>query len=467
MEERSRGMNRRSFLGALGAGAAAFSIVPSGVLAGGDTSPSDKLNIAGVGVGGRGHADLAQMETENIVALCDVDKNYAGRTFDKYPEAELYTDFRRMLEEQKDIDAVMVATPDHTHAPVTMAAMQEGKHVYTEKPLTHSVWEARRLRQEAGKRDVATQMGNNGHARDSVRRIRELLQDGAIGTVREVHCWTDSPFGWWPQGVGRPKNNPPTPDHLDWDLWIGPAAMRPYNPVYHPFSWRGWWDFGTGALGDIGCHSMDAPFYALELDPPISVDATSTGIKGRSREMTVTIGGQEFPAQASCSGPDAETGPLGSVIKYRFPANEDRAPVTLTWWDGCMEPPAPPELGDVDLGKGGNMYVGDKGVILTGGYGSNPRIFPESRRQEYDPPAETLPRVGVNHQQDWIRACKGERTACSNFDYAVPLTEIVLLGNVALRAGQKIEWDPDAMKVTNVPDANRYVRDQYRNGWSL
>ena len=467
-EKSGRSLSRRTFLGSATA-AAAFSVVPAHVMGGqGKTPPSEKLNIAAIGAGGRGRADLNQLDTENIVALCDIDERRAAGTAKKYKKAKIYKDFRRMLEQQKDdIDAVLVATADHTHAVATMAAVQEGKHVYTEKPLTHSVWEARKLREAVSTQKVASQMGNNGHAGDSVRRIRELLQDGAIGNVREVHCWTDRPFGWWPQGIGRPKQNPSTPSHVAWDLWLGPAPKRAYNPVYHPFSWRGWWDFGTGALGDIGCHSMDAPFFALDLYPVKSVEATFTGVKGRGKNVTIQFGGQEFPAQADCTGPDAQTGPIASVVHYEFPQRGDMVPCTLTWWDGGMKPPRPPELGDTPLGGGGNMYIGDKGVILTGGYGGHPRIFPESRRRNYEEPPKTLPRVGASHHQDWIRACKGGQPACSNFDYAVPLTEVVLLGNVALRSGRKLNWDAENMKVTNVGDANRYVRDEYRKGWSL
>jgi predicted dehydrogenase len=324
MKRQSRPFSRRRFI-QTAAAASTTLILPRYVLGQGrDKSPSDKLNIAGVGIGGQGAHDLAQFEGHNIVALCDVDADYAGRTFARYPQARRHTDYRRMLEEQKDIDAVVIATPDHTHACIALAAMQAGKHVYCEKPLTHSVWEARQLPQAARENKVATQMGNQGQASEQSRRLCEMIADGAIGPVREVHVWTDRPSNglfneYWPQGINRPTDSPPVPSTLDWDLWLGPAPARPYHPAYLPFRWRGWWDFGTGALGDIGCHSLDPVFRALKLGRPDSVEASSTRVNG-------------------------ETFPLASMVTYQFPAREAMPPVKLVWYDGGLRPPRPAEL---------------------------------------------------------------------------------------------------------------------------
>src|SRR5436305_13133292 len=297
----SRGHTRRDFFAKTCLAYAGIMVVPAHVLGrSGQKPPSEKLNIAGVGIGGQGAQDLQQLSGENIVALCDVDSAYAGHSFKKYPNAKVYTDFRKMLEQQKDIEAVMVATPDHLHAFVSMAAIKMGKHVYCEKPLTHSVWEARQIAQAAREHKVATQMGNQGQASEDTRRLCEFILDGAIGPVREVHIWTDRPSNglfneYWPQGVARPTDTPPVPTGMDWDLWIGGAPMRPYHPAYHPFKWRGWWDFGTGALGDMGCHRLDPVFRALKLGAPTSIEATS----GRVND---------------------ETYPVASMVTYHFPA---------------------------------------------------------------------------------------------------------------------------------------------------
>jgi predicted dehydrogenase len=445
---RSGRLTRRRFLGRAAAFAAAgVTIVPRHVLGGaGFKAPSEKLNIAGVGVGGMGAANLRACEGENIVALCDVDAVYAAKTFKKYPQAKVHRDFRKMLEEQKDIDAVIVATPDHTHAVVAMTAMNLGKHVYVQKPLTHSIEEARKLTEAARKLKVATQMGNQGHSMEGIRLICEWIRDGAIGPVREVHCWTDRPARWWPQGVDRPGDTPAVPSTLDWDLWLGPAPDRPYHPAYLPFKWRGWWDFGTGALGDMGCHIFDAPFWALDLGYPTIVEASSTPV-------------------------NAETAPLASIVHYTFPERSGRPEVRLTWYDGGIRPPRPPELEDGrPLGNknGGVLFVGDRGKILASDENAqNPRLIPESRMKEYQQPAKSIPRVEGTHEENWIRACKGGPVAGSNFDYAGPLTEIVLLGNLAIRSGQKLSWDGPNMKVANAPDLERYVRSEYRKGWTL
>jgi len=444
-EKRNNKINRRRFLGGAAA-VAGFTIVPRYVLGGaGYTPPSEKLNIAAIGVGGRGRSNIAALSGENIIALCDVDDVRAGETFKRFPKAKKYRDFRRMLEEEKGIDAVVVSTPDHTHAAASMTAIKMGKHVYCEKPLTHSLYETRQLTAAARQAKVATQMGTQGHSDEGIRLICEWIWDGAIGPVRQVHLWTDRPLGWWPQGVGRPKDTPPVPSTLDWNLWLGPAAYRPYNPAYLPFVWRGWWDFGTGALGDMGCHIFDAPFWALKLGYPTSVEAHSTEV-------------------------NSETAPLASIIYYDFPARGDMPAVKLTWYDGGLRPARPEELEpgrEMGNKNGGVLFIGDKGKIMAlDESAQSPRLIPETAMQAYKRPAKTLPR-SIGHHQEWVRACKGGEAAGSNFDYAGPLTEVVLLGNIAIRTGEKIYWDGANMKCTNVPKANEYVYRQYRDGWTL
>ncbi len=457
------------------AAGAALSAVPAHVLADKrKKSPNEKLNLAAVGVAGMGSANLANVGSENVVALCDVDSKYAAGVFDKYSDAKVWTDFRRMLEKQKEIDGVIIATPDHLHAAVSKAAMEAGKHVYTQKPLTRTVEEARVLRETAQRTGVATQMGNQGHSDDAVRKLREWIEDGAIGPVREVHSWTHSAAGMWPQGIGRPKSAPSVPSHLNWDLWLGPAPERPYHPVYHPNRWRGWWAFGNGAIGDMGCHILDAPFYALQLGAPTSVAGSYSRLDGRGGsyrlgqgfDLSINIEDEEFPVQTSCTGPDAETAPIASVIRYRFPQRGSRPPVKLTWWDGGLKPAEVAELGHPDRGSG-TLFIGEKGSISCNSHSGDIVLRPKSREQEYERPPAKYQRVSAKHEQDWIRAAKGGRPACSNFDYAVPLTEIVLLGNVALRTGQRIEWDSKGMKASNTDEADRYIRASYRKGWSL
>jgi predicted dehydrogenase len=408
-------------------------------------SPNEKLNIAGIGIGGRGRSNLKECANENIVALCDVDEKYAGKTFAAYPNAKRYKDYRVMLDKQNDIDAVMVATPDHTHAIISMAAIRLGKHVYCEKPLTHTLLEARKLTEAAREMKVATQMGIQGHSNEGIRQICEWIRAGAIGPVREVHIWTDRPKGWWPQGVDRPQDAPPVPPTLDWDLWLGPAPNRPYHPAYAPFKWRGWWDFGCGALGDMGCHLMDAPYWALDLGYPASVEACSTAV-------------------------NSETGPLASMVRYSFPARGDKPAVKLTWYDGGMLPPRPEELPDnqpMGNENGGVIFVGDKGKILAADENAqHPRLLPESLAKDFPDPATTMPR-SPGHHLDWIAACKGGQPAGAHFDYSGPLTENVLLGNLAIRSGKKLIWDGPNMKCTNVPEANSFIHCPYREGWTL
>jgi len=447
--EKKRKTSRRRFLAA-GAGAAGFVAVPRHVLGGaGFKAPSDTLNIAGVGVGGKGYSDLQSVRSENIVAICDVDWRLAARAFRTWPKAKRWKDYRRMLDKQKEIDAVIVATADHTHACISMEAIRRGKHVYTQKPLTKTVYEARKLTEAAREHKVATQMGNQGQASERTRRICETIWDGAIGKVYEVHVWTDRPLRgllniYWPQGVReRPKDRPPVPKELDWDLWLGPAPERPYHPAYHPFKWRGWLDFGTGALGDIGCHVFDPIFRALKLGAPEWVQASSTL-------------------------PNRETYPWASMVTYRFPARGDLPPVKLVWYDGGLRPPRPEELEEgVEMGANGTLYIGDKGKML------NDRLIPEKRQREYGSPPRILPR-SPGHYKEWILHCKGGKPGGSNFNWAGPLTEAVLLGDVALQlelraklTRHKLYWDPKAFKFTNLPEANKFLHREYRRGWTL
>jgi predicted dehydrogenase len=461
-KQQDKNISRRDFMGGAAAAAMAFTIVPSHVLGGqGNTPPSEKLNIACVGTGEncKGKDNVKACENENIVALCDVDWNYSANVFKEYPNAKKYKDYRKMLEKQKDIDAVIVATPDHSHAIIALAAMQLGKHVYVQKPLTRTVYEARVLTEAARKYKVITQMGNQGHSGEGIRLICEWIQDGAIGDVSEVHCWTNRPI--WPQGIGRPKEEPPVPATLDWDLWIGPAPKRPYHPVYHPFGWRAWLDFGSGALGDMGCHIMDPPFWALKLKYPVSVQASHSYDLNEKRERV----------------DNKETYPRASVVHYQFPAREGMTPVKLHWYDGGMLPERPeglePERQITDLGSdgSGSIFVGDKGTLVCGCYGGSPRLIPETKMKEYKRPEKTLPRVKdgeTGHERDWVRACKDGKPASSNFDYSGPLTETVVMGNLAmLNPGKKLEWDGKDMKVTNDDDANTYVRPNFREGWKI
>jgi predicted dehydrogenase len=443
--------SRREFISTSAAAFAGFTILPSHAMPGfGHIAPSDKLNIAGIGISGMGKNNLATVaQTENIVALCDVDwRERTASVFNVYPAAKQYKDYRVMLDKQKEIDAVIIATSDHTHAVISLEAMRRKKHVFTQKPLTHTVYEARVLAKAAKKYKVATQMGNQGQASDGPRRLREMIWDGVIGPVREVHVWTDRPnrelFGtYWPQGIKRPEDMPPVPGELDWDLFIGPAPMRPYHPAYHPFNWRGWWDFGTGALGDIGCHSLDPIFRALKLKYPTSIQAVSTLV-------------------------NEETYPLASIIRYEFPAREDLPPVTLTWYDGGMRPMQFPELEEgMKMETNGTLYVGDKGKIL------GDTILPLSLRSSYVPPAPYIP-SSPGHEQEWINACKGGPLAGSDFEWAGPLTETVLLGNIALRkelkemlTGRLLKFDPEKFSFPDMPEADLFLHTTYREGWSL
>jgi len=471
------GVSRRKFLAGTASTVAAFTIVPRRVLGGkGFVPPSEKVNVAGVGVGGMGRGNLARMalldRTEeegykptdenispvNVVSLCDVDRNYSARTYKLFPKAKVYDDYRKMLDKQKDIDAVLVATPDHTHAVIALKAINMGKHVYVQKPMTYTVKEARMLTEAARKMGVATQMGNQGHSNEGTRLICEWIWDGAIGDVKEVDMWTNRPI--WPQGIDRPTGTPPVPKGLNWDMWLGPAPTRAYNPAYHPRFWRGYWDFGTGALGDMGCHVMDPVFWALKLKYPTSFEASV------SRYMHYKPGDKWGSIVH-----DSDTYPNASKIHYEFPAREGMPAVTATWFDGGLLPKRPEALeagrrmGD---GSNGVFFHGTKGTIMCGCYGENPRLIPETAMKAYKRPPKTIPRIEGSHEQDWLRACKGQGVACSNFDYSGPLTEMVVAGNLAMRfPGEKLMWDGDNMKVTNLPEANDYVHRRYRQGWTL
>ncbi len=449
-------ISRRNFIGGAAIATAAFTIVPSHVLGGpGKKAPSDLLNIACVGVGGKGSSDIEGIASENIVALCDVDETQftsfeeyikeKPEIQEKYKKAKKYRDWREMLDKEKNIDAVVISTPDHNHAVIAMRAMKMGKHIYCQKPLTHTVYEARMLAKTAQETNVVTQMGNQGHATEEARLICEWIWDGAIGNVTEVHAWTNRPI--WPQGIERPKEIPSVPPTLDWNLWLGPAPWRPYHPAYCPFSWRGWFDFGTGAVGDMGAHILDHPYWALKLEYPTTIQSSST-------IMT------------------EDSFPLASIVHYTFPARDNMPPVNLTWYDGGLTPPRPIELeanrmmGDWN---GGVLYIGDKGMLMHSCYGSNPRLIPETKMKEYTRPAKTIIRSpGI--YLEWIEAIKNGGKSTTDFSYSGPLTETMLLGNIATRMKDKnviLEWDPKKFEITNLAEANQFLKTEYRDGWSL
>jgi predicted dehydrogenase len=420
--------------------------------------PADVVRLAAVGVGGRGGDNLREFAAATgarIVALCDCDERQAAESFKAHPDARRYADWRRMLDREKDeIDAVAVSTPDHNHAIVSIAAMRLGKHVYCEKPLGHSIWEAREMARVAAEMRVATQMGTQGHAYEGTRRAVEVIRSGAIGEVTELHVWTDRPAGWWPQGVERPADTPPVPQGLDWDVWLGPAPARPYNEAYVPFKWRGFWDFGTGAIGDMGIHNLDTAWWALEPGAPTRVTI---------RECS--------PALTEPSA--RETAPLWSILDIEFPARGSHPPIKMTWYDGGKLPPRDLFHGEKLITRdGGSLVIGSKGTLFTrtwhGGQTEADMfvLLPRERFRAYQPPAPSLPRV-ASHHQEWVDACRGRGTPLSNFGYASVLTESLLLGDVALRAGGTIEWDHAAMRATNNPDAARFVRPTFRQGWNL
>ncbi len=445
----STSVTRRRFLKGTTAAAGAVLAGPLVVRArGAEGSPNERLAVAVVGVAGRGAANLRGVRGEHVAALCDVDERNLAKAAEQYTKARRYADFRRMLGEmEKEIDAVVVSTPDHTHAPATAMALRMGKHVYCEKPLTHSVHEARVVADLAREKRVATQIGTQIHARDNYRRVVELVRAGAVGRIDEVHVWSGARYG----GNERPSETPPVPDHLHWDLWLGPAPKRPYHPCYLPGKWRGWWDFGSGALGDFGCHYMDLPFWALGLRYPESVEADGPPVH-------------------------PESTPLWCIVRYRFAAEGDRPAVRLTWYDSGKRPEnllrrdglvtektAATKMRPSTWGSG-VLFVGEKGMLLAD-YGRH-ILLPEKRFADYEPPPKSIP-ASIGHHAEWIRAAKtGEPTTC-RFDYSGPLTETVLLGCVSYRTGERLAWDAARLEATNCPKAERFVRKDYRDGWTL
>ena len=426
-------LTRREFVRQAALASTGVTVAVSGSFAGAG-SPNEKLNIALVGSGGRGASNLNGVKHENIVALCDVDQQRAAGTFNKYPDVAKFTDYRKMLDQMENqIDAVVVSAPNHIHIPASVKAMRMGKHCYCEKPLAHSVYEARVAAQVAAEKKVATQMGTQIHAGDNYRRVVELVRSGAVGPVHQCYSWISAGKG----GFQRPTDTPPVPAHLDWDLFLGPAPPRPYSPVYVPHGWHYWWDFGGGRLGNFGCHFMDLPFWALDLRHPISIEA---------------------------SGPPAlpESTPTTMTVSYQFPVRGDRPAVELVWRHG--NPPKILRQNGMPEWTSGVLFVGSKGFILAD---YNKRLlWPEDKFANFEPPEPTIPK-SVGHHQEWINACKtGSATTC-NFDYSGALTETVLLGNVAYRLGRKIEWDAEKLRVPDCPEAGQYVRRKYREGWTL
>ena len=437
-------LTRRTFLAAAG-GAAAVAARPAwGLMRSartvrkGRVITGRKINIASVGCGGQGGHDIGQFAGERVVALCDVDFARAVGTFKRFPDARRFRDFREMLTEMDEqIDAVQISTPDHMHFPVAMMAIERGKHVYLQKPITHTVVEARLLTEAARRHNVVTQMGNQGHSNEGTRLVKEWIEAGVLGDVREVHLWTNRPV--WPQNIALPEKGLPPPPTLDWNRWLGVAPLRPYHTAYMPFAWRGWWEWGCGAIGDMGCHTMDACFWALNLGAP-------------SRVRAEVDGGSAF----SC--------PAGSAVTYEFPARGGLPPVTVTWSDGSRKPPRPAALeAEREMSGSGQLYVGSKGVIMdTGDYCDSPRLIPERAMKSFTRPPKTLERVKNGHYQNWLQAIRGEIEApVSNFDYAGPLTEMALLGNVAIRAGVPFRWDAKTLRCDR-PEAQAFIDKSYR-----
>ncbi len=454
----SSSIDRRDLLKLSLLGAASFAIhgckaMPGNFLK--KPTPNEKLRIAMIGCGGMGGADLESLLGENIVAACDVDWETGAEGFTRVPNAKKFWDYREMLETLTDIDAVVVSTPDHTHAPAAAMALRMGYHVRCQKPLTHTVEEARLLAHLAKKAGVVTQMGNQGTAMDGLRAGAEVIRSGGIGNIKEVHVWTNRPI--WPQGMERPKDIEPIPATLRWDLFLGAAPYRPFHKGYQPFDWRGWWDFGTGALGDMACHIMNLAYYSLELGAPESVELVSE------------------------EGMTAESGPKNSKLKYRFPANGKRPAVDLYWYEGGAKPAVPVVMGDKQLKEGGSILIGDEGVMyVDDDYGATWHLYPEAKFKTYKPPEPFLPRAprlmeadgkfqqARNITAEWLGAIRGEveETSSGFPNYSGPFTETVLLGNVALRTGKTIRWDAESMTAKDFPEATPYIRKSYTRGFS-
>ncbi len=467
----SRIVSRRSVLKGGAAAVSSFMLVPRQVLGKSESAaPSERLNVAVIGTGGRGTQhmkELLRQEDVRVPAICDVTKEadygrfYYGGVAGRGPAEEIvnmyyadneetkhygkcgvYLDFRKMFDKEKEIDAVVVATPDHGHAITSIGAIERGKHVYCEKPLAPTVYESRKITEAARKMGVATQLGNQGHSGEGIRQTVEWIRDGAIGEIREVHAWHN---GGSRIGLRKdyPKDKPPVPEGMDWDLWLGPAKKRPYHPDYAPYVWRGWWDFGPGALGDFGCHNMDPAFWALDLKHPTTVEGRAFGLS-------------------------PVTTPLACLIYYEFPKRGNLPPVKLTWYSGLM-PPRPDELepGEDLVGDGnGILFVGESGKIMCPGWAGPPTLLPKSKHESYKRPPETLKR-SKGHMRDWLDACKGGDTPSADFEYGGLLSEVVMLGNVAIRAQEKLSWDGKNMKAANCPKADQYIRPEYHNGWEI
>ncbi len=450
-----RGVDRRSFMKGASLAGIGWWTSSQGVRLFAD-SPNEKINIACIGVGGKGSSDTDHAANYgNIVAICDIDDEKLGEKAQEFPQARKFNDYRKLLDDMHgQIDAVTVSTPDHTHAPAAVRAMRLGKHVYCQKPLTHTVAEARLMRDTARQYKVATQMGNQGTTASGFRQGVEIVRSGAIGPVREVHVWTDRPFDYWKQApdiIARPSEVVAVPAHVHWDLFLGTAPARPYNPIYHPHNWRGWWDFGTGSLGDMACHTTNLPFMALKLGYPTKISA---------------ISGEVNP----------ETYPAWSTITYEFPARDDLPAVKLTWYEGARNgqrnlPPAELLQGET-ASSSGALLIGERGAMFSpSDYGAEQKLLPVKQFEGFKAPEPTLRRtdsgrgVDDSHKSEWVKAILGGPPALSNFDYSAVLTESMLLGNVAVRVGKPLEYDPDRMLVTNCPEAALFLAPPVRSGW--